>query len=242
MARVIHKDGRGNDAIYDSTTGAFIGFPSVLGDPNAPPSPVQVPDAQGPGTPTYDKLHNPDYVAPDRTLGGKLSDPSKLDPQANLSKESGPYNYGGGDAGFTGGGPNATMAATNPDKFKMIQMHLGALGAQAYRPELAQSRVNSLGNQLAAYGPMNNMLGAMYGPQAKMDLGGPMSQSPLTALQMGIGAPNKNDLGLAGPPTPNQQASVAPTSYPQNPVTSLAAYHVGPDGKIYDAQNKLVPQ
>lgn len=96
-------------------------------------------------------------------------------------------------------GPNGKLAATDPTSYKTLQMHLGALGLQAYRPAMEQSRVNALQNQLGAYKPMNNALTSMYGPGAALDL---TARSPLVPGQTSIGAPNQNDIGLSRPPQP----------------------------------------
>jgi hypothetical protein len=83
-----------------------------------------------------------------------------------------------------------------------------------------------------------------------------MSQNPLTSLAMGIGAPNKNDIGLSNPYSPppggglsiGQQQNVnraanTPLTYPVSPAVSTPpAYHVGPDGRLYDAQGRPVQQ
>lgn len=125
-------------------------------------------------------------------------------------------------------GPNGKLAATDPTTYKMMQMHLGALGLQAYRPAMEQSRLNALQNQLGAYKPMNNALTSMYGPGAALDL---TARSPLAPGQTRIGAPNVNDIGLQNPTAPGGPASymgsgprgvsasaAAPTTYPtQNP-------------------------
>lgn len=106
-----------------------------------------------------------------------------------------------------GVGQNIGLSQTDPAKYKMLQMHLGALNLQAYRPEMEQSRVNSLQNQLGAYKPMNNALTSMYGPGAALDL---TARSPLTPGQTSIGAPNQNDIGLSRPPPPPGQQPVGP--------------------------------
>jgi hypothetical protein len=95
-----------------------------------------------------------------------------------------------------GGGPGAQLAGVDPDAYKMLQMHLGALGAQEYRPEMAQGRINALGNELSAYRPMNNVLGSMYGAQGQIDTTQGM-RNPLSDRAMQIGAPNQQDIGLS---------------------------------------------
>ncbi len=91
--------------------------------------------------------------------------------------------------------PNLQAALGDPNTYKMLQMHLGALANQAYRPMSEQAGVNALGNQLSAFQGANNALGSMYGPGAKMDLQG-MAKSPLPQGMTSIGAPNRNDIGL----------------------------------------------
>jgi hypothetical protein len=154
-------------------------------------------------------------------------------------------------------GKNGQLAAADPNSYKTLQMHLAALGANAYRPEMAQARAGALENTLSAYTPMNNVMGAMYGPGAQMDFH-KMSQSPLSQAMMQIGAPNTGDIGLKDPTAPGGPASymgpgptgpaaaTAPVSYPSNPIVVPPApsppqgLHRGPDGKMYDAQGKLV--
>lgn len=93
-------------------------------------------------------------------------------------------------------GNNGKLAATDPTAYKMLQMHLGALGLQAYRPAMEQSRLNALQQQLGAYKPMNNVLASMYGPGMTQNL---QAQSPLVPGQTNIGAPNQGDIGLQTP-------------------------------------------
>lgn len=100
-------------------------------------------------------------------------------------------------------GTNGKLAAADPSSYKMLQMHLGALGLQAYRPAMEQSRLNALQQQLGAFKPMNNVLASMYGPGMTQNL---QAQSPLVPGQTNIGAPNQGDIGLQTPPAaPPQQ-------------------------------------
>lgn len=106
-------------------------------------------------------------------------------------------------------GPNGKLAATDPTTYKMMQMHAGALGLQAYRPAMEQSRLNALQNQLGAFRPMNNALTSMYGPGMGMNLS---AQSPLAPGQTSIGAPNTGDIGLQTPRPPQAPPGQAPGS------------------------------
>lgn len=100
-------------------------------------------------------------------------------------------------------GPMSDLATSNPQLYKMLQMHTAALNAQAYRPEMAQARMNALGNQLSAYQPMNNVLGAMYGKQNQIDTTQAM-KNQMSPQMMQTGAPNLSDLGLSRPPAASQ--------------------------------------
>ena len=100
-------------------------------------------------------------------------------------------------------GPMTDLATSNPQLYKMLQMHMAALNAQAYRPEMAQARLNALGNQLSAYQPMNNVLGAMYGRQNQIDTTQAM-KNPMSPAMMQIGAPNLSDMGLSRPAAASQ--------------------------------------
>lgn len=106
-------------------------------------------------------------------------------------------------------GPNANLATADPNRYKMMQMHAGALGLQAYRPAMEQSRLNALQNQLGAFRPMNNALTSMYGPGMGMNLS---AQSPLAPGQTSIGAPNTGDIGLQTPRPPQAPPGQAPGS------------------------------
>lgn len=169
----------------------------------------------------------------------------------------GTASYGditGASAGSAG--PNAALASVDPNKYKMLQMHLGALADQAYRPEMAAARTRALQSQMEAYKPMQNVMGAMYGPQGQIDMT-KATQNPLTQAMMRLGAPNRNDIGLAPPGSPNAAgyrqgpvgnaaSAAAPVTYPDASITlgppppAPAGLHRGPDGKLYDAQGRLV--
>jgi hypothetical protein len=92
--------------------------------------------------------------------------------------------------------PNLALSGVDPATYKTLQMHLAALGLQAQRPMMEQSRVNALQNQLNAYKPMNSVLASMYGPGMTEDL---QARSPLVPGQTSIGAPNQHDIGLQPP-------------------------------------------
>lgn len=175
----------GNTSEWDPTTGKLL--------PPGSTKPESVFAAGGGGTyPTMSAataqyiLSHPDQYPP----GGVQAQAAT----ALLNQTSALTGGGGG-----GVGQNIGLSQTDPAKYKMLQMHLGALNLQAYRPEMEQSRVNALQNQLGAYKPMNNALTSMYGPGAALDL---TARSPLTPGQTSIGAPNQNDIGLSRPPAP----------------------------------------
>jgi hypothetical protein len=71
---------------------------------------------------------------------------------------------------------------------KRGSMHNMALAYQAYRPEVAQARMQALNNQMSMFAPLNAMLGQMYGQGAQFDLS-KATQSPLTNRAMNLGAP-----------------------------------------------------
>lgn len=213
----------------------------------------------------YDDAGNPTgqaYNRAETANGNKLYDDSQLAPRAAQRGTVG-YDQNGNPLlpnAVTQGqaGPNFMAASGgNADAYKMMQMHLAALNNQAYRPEMAAARSRALGSSLSAYEPMNNMLGAMYGPQGQVDLQ-KAAANPMTQAMMRLGAPNQNDIGLAPPGSPNAAgyrqgpvgnaaSAAAPTSYPQAPVTvgppppTPGGLHRGSDGKLYDAQGRLVP-
>lgn len=95
-----------------------------------------------------------------------------------------------------------------------------------YRPFQEAARMSSLNQQLALFGPINDMLEKMYGPGFRLDLSG-LERSPLDAWRLGNpgaavqGAPppgpdtgyqrdpSANDLGV-GPPTEEWRRKYAP--------------------------------
>lgn len=56
------------------------------------------------------------------------------------------------------------------EQFAQEQMQRGLENVSAYRPEAAQARMNAMRQATSVLAPVNNMLGAMYGPGAQMDL------------------------------------------------------------------------
>lgn len=68
----------------------------------------------------------------------------------------------------------------NPDELhKQEQLQRAGAAYNAYRPEAQQAQMNALRSTMAAYQPVNNALGQMYGPGAQMsgDVYAPMSPS-----------------------------------------------------------------
>lgn len=144
---------------------------------------------------------------------------------------------GAADSGMSG--PNLDSAGqSGADRYKLIQMHLAALANQAYRPEMAAAGTRALQSSLSAYAPMENVMGSMYGPEGQVDLT-KASQNPLTQAMMQIGAPNQKDIGLSTPPQ-GPPGGPPPMPMPQTPGASMPGLHRGPDGKLYDAQGRLV--
>lgn len=79
----------------------------------------------------------------------------------------------------------------NPAEGRMTgQMHLAGQNYQAYRPEVAQARLNALNQQASMFRPVNAMLGQMYGPQAQMDMSA-AAQNPMSPRMMSLGAAKK---------------------------------------------------
>lgn len=215
----------------------------------------------------YDDSGNPTgqgYNRAETANGNKLYDESGLKPrtaqQGNVGfdQNGNPLLPGSVTQGM--GGPNfAAATGGNADAYKMLQMHLAALSNQAYRPAMAGARTDALKSSLEAYRPMNNVMGAMYGPQGQIDMDR-VSQNPLSQAMMRLGAPNQNDIGIAPPGSPNAAgymkgpvgapaSAAAKVTYPDQSITvgpppaagaPPAGLHRGPDGKLYDAQGKLV--
>lgn len=92
----------------------------------------------------------------------------------------------------------------NPNEGRMTQqMHQAGLNYQAYRPELANARLNALNQQASMFRPVHAMLGQMYGPQAQMDMT-QAAQNPMSQRMMGMGATSD----AAGPPPPMSPADM----------------------------------
>lgn len=66
---------------------------------------------------------------------------------------------------------------------KVLSLQKLAQAYQVHRPEMHQSQMNALGNQLSAYAPANAMLGQMYGPQSMVDVS-QLQQDPFTPGMM----------------------------------------------------------
>jgi hypothetical protein len=87
----------------------------------------------------------------------------------------------------------------NPDEAQQReQMHNMALAYSAYRPELAQARMNALGNQMSLYQPAVNSLMGMYGPGAVPNTSTAM-RSPMGPGMFTVGVPK----GTPGPEGPD---------------------------------------
>lgn len=189
----------------------------------------------------YDAFGNP-AGTPERYYGGTDDPANRIDPsQVAAPQQISPFPGGSvpgaGNSGI--GGPNLDQAAASgADKYKLVQMHLAALANQAYRPEMAAAGTRALQSSLSAYAPMENVMGSMYGPEGQVDLT-KASQNPLTQAMMQIGAPNQKDIGLSTPPQ-GPPGGPPPTPMPQTPGASMPGLHRGPDGRLYDAQGRLV--
>ncbi len=89
--------------------------------------------------------------------------------------------------------------ASNPyeDKLAADMKEVQGLYAQ-YRPMAAQARTAGLQQQLGAYQPLNNALGAVYGPQYQFDLNA-LGQNPMPPGQLMLGQdfgqPKKGPIG-----------------------------------------------
>lgn len=70
----------------------------------------------------------------------------------------------------------------------LARMKQGAIAQQAYRPELAQARVNAAQQTGSLFSPVNVALGGMYGPGAQFDLMA-AAQSPMSPRMQQIGRP-----------------------------------------------------
>ncbi len=92
------------------------------------------------------------------------------------------------------------------EEAKKRGMHGVAKSYQAYRPEVAQARMNALNNQMSMFGPVNNMLGQMYGPDAQFS-NAQATQSPLSTRMMDIGAPKGSAMLMDNSATNSQLAS-----------------------------------
>lgn len=79
-------------------------------------------------------------------------------------------------------GPMATAIFGSPQE-EALQKQIKAMqdAYTAYRPQVAQSRMNALGNQLSVYGPVNDMLGKMYGQGAQVDTS-KLMQNPMANM------------------------------------------------------------
>jgi hypothetical protein len=62
---------------------------------------------------------------------------------------------------------------------------------QAYRPEMQANRYQAMQNQSAAFGPMQALMGQMYGPQSQMDFSkivqNPFANTPKPQPQQSAG-------------------------------------------------------
>lgn len=75
------------------------------------------------------------------------------------------------------------------EQFKQEQFHRGAEALGAYRPEMAQARMNALSNQSRAYQSANNMLGHMSGGQGGFRGSEQMFRTPMGPSMMSVGQP-----------------------------------------------------
>lgn len=98
-------------------------------------------------------------------------------------------------------GPNSSMLNKIPvlgallpnptEQFKKDQLEQAARAYGAYRPELAQARMNALSNISTAYQPMNNAMSTMYGAENSFDPS-QMLRSPMGPSMMAQGQPESN--------------------------------------------------
>lgn len=78
----------------------------------------------------------------------------------------------------------------NPtEQNKLGQFQFGEEALQAYRPQLAQARMNAMANQSQAFQSANNLLGHMSGGQGGFRGGEQMMHNPMSPGMMQTGAP-----------------------------------------------------
>lgn len=160
----------------------------------------------------------------------------------------------GGVAGPTGGLALSKLPIIGglfpsaEDSFKQQQMQQAGREYSAYRPELAQARENVMRQKVMAMQPMNNAMGAMYGPGAQMDTS-QMFQSPMSARMGGIGSslgmPGGGGggmgmpgmPGMGGMPNPMQSFGQAPTGQILNMIGGGNGSAAG-GGKIFSGLGK----
>lgn len=109
----------------------------------------------------------------------------------------GASRMGGGGGAFGGTGfelnmheqPIAGQFFSDPnEEFKLQQMQNAGAAYGAYRPEVAQARMNGMRNSMSAYQPANNALAQMYGQGASVDPS-QMQQNPMGPSMMQQGQP-----------------------------------------------------
>jgi hypothetical protein len=132
---------------------------------------------------------------------------------------------GGGMPGMGGGGPLGAMGMDmsmhkmpiiggffqNPAELhKQEQFSRAGQAYSAYRPEMAQARMNALGNAMSAYQPAMNTLAAMNGGKAAapqmgnpmgpsmMQQGSSMTPGPMAAKGQMVPPGIMGDLGMSG--------------------------------------------
>lgn len=114
---------------------------------------------------------------------------------------------GGGGGGMLGGlGLDLSLNklpiignfVQNPqEQFKLAQMQEQGRQYGAYRPELAQARLNVMRQRSLGMQPMNNAMAQMYGPGAQMNTAG-MFQNPMSQRMMGLGNVKPPGMGQGG--------------------------------------------